>query len=273
MKTVYANLIGLVMVAGVVTAGSYFTDVTSQYGPSQNTQINAAFNAIEDRIDGSAAVTMAPNKIYVGNNTSNKTEMAVAGDVTITQNGTTVTTAIGSGVIVNADVSATAAIAHTKLAAVAPGYVMVGNASSQAVAVAVSGDVTMSNAGAVAIASGAIVNADVNASAAIAHTKLAAVAPGYVMVGNASSQAVAVAVSGDITMANNGAVAIAAGAIVAADVNATGLSQIDANVTTTNTVYTPAFRGQVLIGGAGVGTNAVWIAKGVTTNDWVQVAP
>jgi predicted acyltransferase (DUF342 family) len=150
---------------------------------------------------------------------------------------------------------------------------MVGNASSQAVAVAVSGDVTMSNAGAVAIASGAIIDADVNASAAIAHTKLAAVAPGYVMVGNASSQAVAVAVSGDITMANNGAVAIAAGAIVAADVNATGLSQIDANVTTTNTVYTPAFRGQVLIGGAGVGTNAVWIAKGVTTNDWVQVAP
>ena len=50
-------------------------------------------------------------------------------------------------------------------------------------------------------------------------------------------------------------------------------AQVDTNVTTTATSYTPAYKGQVLLGGAGTGTNGVWIAKGVTTNDWVQVAP
>ena len=42
---------------------------------------------------------------------------------------------------------------------------------------------------------------------------------------------------------------------------------------TTNKLHTPAYRGQFLFGGAGEGTNGVWVAKGVTTNDWVQIAP
>jgi hypothetical protein len=96
---------------------------------------------------------------------------------------------------------------------VEPGYIIVGNASTQGVDVAVSGDITLSTAGVVAIASGVIVNADINAAAAIAHTKLAAVDPGYLLVGNASSQAVAVAVSGDVTMSNAGAVSFAAGTL------------------------------------------------------------
>jgi len=51
------------------------------------------------------------------------------------------------------------------------------------------------------------------------------------------------------------------------------ISQSDTNVTTTATAYTPAYIGQVLVGGAGTGTNGIWIAKGLTTNDWVVVAP
>lgn len=51
------------------------------------------------------------------------------------------------------------------------------------------------------------------------------------------------------------------------------IAQSDTNATTTATSYTPAFIGQVLVGGAGAGTNGVWIAKGLTTNDWVVVAP
>ena len=35
----------------------------------------------------------------------------------------------------------------------------------------------------------------------------------------------------------------------------------------------PAYRGQLLFGGAGAGTNGVWVAKGLTTNDWVRIAP
>jgi len=66
-------------------------------------------------------------------------------------------------------------------------------------------------------------------------------------------------------------------AIDVLDANATTLTanvaRVDTNVTTTVTSYTPSKIGQILIGGAGTGTNGVWISKGVTTNDWVQVAP
>jgi len=47
---------------------------------------------------------------------------------------------------------------------------------------------------------------------------------------------------------------------------------VDTNVTTTATGYTPAKVGQLLTGGAGSGTNAMWVAEGLTTNDWVQVS-
>ena len=63
------------------------------------------------------------------------------------------------------------------------------------------------------IADGAIVNDDVNASAAIAHSKLAAVPDGQVIVGNGSTVPTAVAISGDVTLANDGAVTIANNAV------------------------------------------------------------
>jgi hypothetical protein len=54
------------------------------------------------------------------------------------------------------------------------GKIWMGNASNLPIAVTPSGDVTMSNAGVNAIASGVIVDADINASAAIAGSKLVA---------------------------------------------------------------------------------------------------
>ena len=47
----------------------------------------------------------------------------------------------------------------------------------------------------------------------------------------------------------------------------------DTNVSTVASTRVPAYAGQWLFGGAGVGTNAVWVAKGVTSNDWVQLKP
>ena len=47
----------------------------------------------------------------------------------------------------------------------------------------------------------------------------------------------------------------------------------DTNATTVTTAHTPAYAGQFLFGGAGEGTNGVWVAKGPTTNDWVRIAP
>jgi hypothetical protein len=83
------------------------------------------------------------------------------------------------------------------------------------------GDVTISNTGVTSIAAGAVVNADVNASAAIAFSKLAALSNGNILIGNGSNVATSTAVSGDITISNTGVTAIAAGAIVNADISAT----------------------------------------------------
>lgn len=83
----------------------------------------------------------------------------------------------------------------------------------------VTGDVTFSGAGVSAIASGVVVNADVNASAAIAFSKLAALTSAQIIVGNGSNVPAAVAVTGDVTLTNGGVTAIAAGVIVNADVN------------------------------------------------------
>jgi hypothetical protein len=47
----------------------------------------------------------------------------------------------------------------------------------------------------------------------------------------------------------------------------------DTNEVTVASAKTPAFKGQWLFGGAGTGTNGVWVAKGLTTNDWVQLKP
>lgn len=79
---------------------------------------------------------------------------------------------IANGTIVDADVNASAAIAHSKLASITAGRVLIGNSSNVPTATALSGDVTVNSTGVTAIASGVIVDADVNASAAIAYSKL-----------------------------------------------------------------------------------------------------
>ena len=75
--------------------------------------------------------------------------------------------------IVNAEINASAAIAHTKLASITAGQVLLGNASNVPTATALTGDVTVNSSGVTAIGSGVIVDADVSASAEIAVNKLA----------------------------------------------------------------------------------------------------
>lgn len=79
----------------------------------------------------------------------------------------------GNASIVNADISASAAIAFSKLASMTAGYVLIGNASNVPTVTQVTGDVTISSSGVTSIASGVIVDADVSASAEIAVSKLA----------------------------------------------------------------------------------------------------
>jgi hypothetical protein len=67
---------------------------------------------------------------------------------------------------------------------------------------------------------GTITNTDINASAAIAHTKLATITAGQVLLGNASNVPTATALSGDVTVTSSGVTAIAAGVVVNADISA-----------------------------------------------------
>jgi len=173
-------------------------------------------------------------------------------------NSTVVSADIKDGEIVSADLSATAAITLSQLAALNRGFVIIGNSSNVAAAVDgnddgyiligdgtdlasvdITGDIDISNAGVASISASAIVNADVNASAAIAFTKLAALNRGYVLIGNASNAAAAVDanddgyiligdgtdiasvdVTGDIEITNAGVTSISTGVIVNADINA-----------------------------------------------------
>ena len=92
--------------------------------------------------------------------------------ITAADTGTVTSTMIADGTIVNADINALAAVAHTKLANITAGSVLIGDASNVPTATALSGDVTVNSSGVTAISNGVIVDADINASAAIAGTKI-----------------------------------------------------------------------------------------------------
>ena len=155
--------------------------------------------------------------------------------------------------IVNADVAAAAAIAYSKLATLTSGNIVLGSSANVATSTAVTGDVTISNTGVTAIATGVIVNADINASAAIADTKLGTISTALKvsnsattatdantasaivardasgnftagtitanLTGTASNVTTNANLTGDVTSVGN-ATTIAAGVIVNADINA-----------------------------------------------------
>lgn len=95
----------------------------------------------------------------------------------------------------------------------ASGDILVGSAAGVATEVAMSGDATLANTGVLTIANGAINNAKVASNAAIAFSKLAALTSTNILVGNGSNVATAVAISGDATLANTGALTISNGAV------------------------------------------------------------
>jgi len=196
-----------------LVAGSGMT-ITTTTGTDTVTFVSSAatLDGLSDTDIGSPG--SAHVLIYDGSNTwDNK---AVSGDISI---GTDGAVAIASAVVVNADINASAAIAYSKLAALTDGNILVGNGSDVATSVNPSGDIDVTNAGVFSIASGVIVNADVNASAAIDYSKLAALTDGNIIVGNGSNVATSVNPSGDIDVTNAGVFSIATGVIVDADVN------------------------------------------------------
>lgn len=130
----------------------------------------------------------------------------MSGDITINSSGVT---AIGSGVIVNADISASAAIALSKLASGSSAQIIVGDASGVPTYRSMSGDISISNTGVTSIASGAIVNADISSLASISLSKLEeAGGPGWMMISDAGGVGGWVEIEGDLVIAANGTATI-----------------------------------------------------------------
>jgi hypothetical protein len=122
---------------------------------------------IPGTLDVTGAATFDSSVAVTGALTKSGSNVVTVGDT-----GTVTSSMIADGTIVDADVNAGAAIAYSKLATLTSANILVGNSSNVATSVAVTGDVTISNTGVTAISSGVVVNADVNASAAIAGTKI-----------------------------------------------------------------------------------------------------
>ena len=127
---------------------------------------------------------------------------------------------IEAGEITNTEISASAAIALSKLASASAAQVIVHNSSGVPTATTVSGDVTITSSGVTAIGSGVVVNADVSASAAIALSKLETASAGQVVVHNSSGVPTATTVTGDVIIDSSGVTAIGSGVVVNADVSA-----------------------------------------------------
>jgi len=104
-------------------------------------------------------------------------------------------------------------------AALTNAYIFVGNGSNVATGVAVSGDVTITNAGAITINTDVIINADIKSDAAIAYSKLATLSSGHILIGSSANVATARAVTGDVLINNTGVTSINTGVIVNDDIN------------------------------------------------------
>ena len=186
--TVGANKITLAKMAGLargkLISGDSSGDPVALAAGGANTVLQSdgtdiTYNTVATAMIADNAVSLAKmaglarGKIIAGNSSGDPAALAVGGANTVLQSdGTditynTVATAmiaddavdadkLAANAVVNASIASNAAIAHTKLAALAATKVLVGNGSNVATAVALSGDVTMNNAGAVTIANTAV---------------------------------------------------------------------------------------------------------------------
>jgi len=172
---------GIAYVAGDTT---FSWSNSNQSGTLTYTGLGLASPTISGTVTDTATHTLTADKIYVGNDSSNRTEMGINGDVSVSQDGTNLTFALAPD----------------------------------------------------SVAADELADADL----------------------------------GDVSV-SSGVVSLDADVVDSANIGT--ITQSDTNATTTATEYTPAYIGQMLVGSAGTGTNAVWISKGTTTNDWVQLVP
>lgn len=264
-------------IVGIVTTDDLATITTADYFSSQSADVELLNNGVwqwenEDIVliyyataqigwftydattdafvslaaNGGLSNTLPSGDIFVGNASNVATAAAVTGILTMSNTGVTAIP------LASADI-------------------LVGNAGGSAAPVAMTGDIGISNAGVTAIQAGVIVNSDINASAAIAFSKLAALTSGNILVGSAGNVPTSVAMSGDATIIASGALTIANNAI-------TTVKILDANVTLgkLSSGITPAavikfFNQYTTTGGAAAEAITVTGAVAATDRAFVQV--
>jgi hypothetical protein len=131
-------------------------------------------NAATLKFEGATVDAFETTLGVVDPTTSDKTILLpnISGTLITNNDSNTVNSTMVDGSLVNTNLAANAAIAFTKLEDLTAAKILVGNASDKATAVTVTGDIGIDNAGLTSITAGAIVNADVNASAAITGSKI-----------------------------------------------------------------------------------------------------
>lgn len=93
---------------------------------------------------------------------------------------------VGDPLLTRDSTTGDAGTTTNSLGTLTSGHIFVGNGSNVPTDVAVSGDISISNTGVVAITSGVIVNADINTSAAIAFSKMASLTASRALVSDGS---------------------------------------------------------------------------------------
>jgi len=135
------------------------------------------------------------------------------------------------------------------------------------------------------ILDGTILDADINASAAIAFSKLASLASARILVGNASGVPTSTVVTGDVTITNAGVTAIASNVIVNADINsaaaiaysklalASGIvnTDVSASAAIAGTKISPDFGSQNLTTTGNITATNHIAASGTATTPSIQV--
>lgn len=233
---------------GVVTATQLHGDI-SVAADGTVTVASVSGSSVGPNSIGPAQLTrVAAGKILVTQGTGvDSSYVTPSGDVTIDSTGVTT---IGAGAvsanklasdavttikILDANITnakiASNTITPAKLARDTAGTVLLAKgAGADTAFTALSGDATIDSSGVVAISSGVIVNADISASAAIAHSKLANATAGQVLLGNGTGVITATTLSGDVTINSSGVTAIKSG-VALAGVPTAATAAVDTNTT------------------------------------------
>ena len=163
----------------------------------------------DDAVGLDELANITDGSILIGGASNAPTEVAVTGDVTITNAGVT---SIGAQKVVNS-MLADDAVGLDELANITDGSILIGGASNAPTEVAVTGDVTITNAGVTSIGAQKVVNSML-ADDAVGLDELANITDGSILIGGASNAPTEVAVTGDVTITNAGVTSIGAQKVV-----------------------------------------------------------